>query len=283
MTDTILVLTAATGVSDDMLARAETAGAREIRRLSPGSAEAAGDAAAVAAALAGLPVDVNAVPVANRRKKLLIADMDSTMIPVECIDEIADFAGVKDRVSEITERAMRGELDFEGALRERVGLLTGLPESALAEAYRTRVSLNPGARTLVQTMNAAGAVTALVSGGFTYFSSRVAEAAGFASHQANVLLFEDGKLTGHVADPILGREAKREALLRLSAEAGIDPADALAVGDGANDLAMVELAGLGVAYRAKPAVAAQADARIDHGDLTALLALQGYAAGDYAA
>ncbi|MEM8752595.1 MAG: phosphoserine phosphatase SerB [Pseudomonadota bacterium] len=226
-------------------------------------------------ALAEAPVDVNLVPALNREKRLLICDMDSTIIPVECIDEIAAHAGVGPRVAEITERAMRGELDFEAALKERVGLLAGLPEAALEEVYRTRVTLNPGAAEMVGAMAARGAMTALVSGGFEFFTQRVAAAAGFARHQANRLLVEGGALTGAPAEPILGREAKLDALRRLSAEIGARPEAAVAVGDGANDLAMIGAAGLGVAYRAKPAVAAAADARIDHADLTAVLRLQG--------
>lgn len=234
--------------------------------------------AAVQGQLAGALVDANVVPAANRIKRLLISDMDSTIIPVECIDEIADFAGVKDRVSAITERAMQGELDFDGALRERVGLLKGLPVEALEKTYAERISLNPGAADLVGQMKQAGALTALVSGGFTYFTERIAAAAGFQRHQANTLLIADGVLTGKVADPILGREAKLTALRDLTEEIGASPADAVAVGDGANDLAMIKAAGLGVAYRAKSAVAAQADARLDHSDLKAILYLQGIAA-----
>ncbi|MEE3100045.1 MAG: phosphoserine phosphatase SerB, partial [Pseudomonadota bacterium] len=223
-------------------------------------------------------VDVNLVPAANREKRLLIADMDSTIIPVECIDEIADLAGVGPQVADITERAMQGELDFDGALRARVALLRDLPVTALDRVWAERITLNPGAETLVRTMAARGAMTALVSGGFTFFADRVAQEAGFAFARANTLLIADGRLTGEVADPILGREAKLEALNALTAERGLTPADAIAVGDGANDLAMVEAAGLGVAYHAKPALAAKADARLDHSDLTALLALQGVAA-----
>ncbi|QDL90698.1 phosphoserine phosphatase SerB [Paroceanicella profunda] len=281
MIDPILVLTSAAGVSDAVLARARAAGGT-VRRLAPTAAEVAGEMEGLRAVLGEEMIDFNIIPAAGREKRLLIADMDSTMIPVECIDEIADFAGVKPQVSDITERAMRGELDFEAALCARVALLKGLPESVLEETYRTRISLNPGARTLVRTMAARGAMTALVSGGFTYFTERVAAEAGFAVHQANTLIFEDGKLTGAVKLPILGREAKREALLKLCSEAGITPAEAIAVGDGANDLAMVELAGLGVAYKAKPALAEEADARITHGDLTALLSLQGIGAENYA-
>ncbi len=257
---------------------------RAPRRLATEAAEIAfvGDAtparAAVGAALVSTPVDVNVISSTNRSKRLLISDMDSTIIPVECIDEIADFAGVKDRVSEITERAMQGELGFDGALRERVGLLKGLPVDALEKTYAERISLNPGAAEMVERMKRAGALTALVSGGFTYFTERVAADAGFERHQANTLLIADGRLTGSVADPILGREAKLTALRDLTAELGVSPADAVAVGDGANDLAMIEAAGLGVAYRAKPAVAAKADARLDHSDLKAILYLQGFAA-----
>ncbi|MBK0399691.1 phosphoserine phosphatase SerB [Limibaculum sp. M0105] len=208
--------------------------------------------------------------------------MDSTMIPVECIDEIADFAGVKPQVAAITERAMQGELDFEGALRARVKLLEGLEEAVLARVHAERVSLNPGAAALVRTMRAAGAHTLLVSGGFTYFATRVAAEAGFAEARANVLLARDGRLTGHVAEPILGREAKLAALREAAAAMGVGPEAVLAVGDGANDLAMVEAAGLGVAYHPKPALAERADAVIRHSGLDALLALQGYAEDEIA-
>jgi phosphoserine phosphatase len=227
--------------------------------------------------LGSAPIDANVVPAENRQKRLLISDMDSTIIPVECIDEIADFAGVKDRVSAITERAMQGELDFDGALRERVGLLKGLSVEALERTYVERISLNPGAGQLVAEMKQAGALTSLVSGGFTYFTERVAAAVGFDRHQANTLLIESDVLTGGVAEPILGREAKLIALQDLTAEIDATPNDAVAVGDGANDLAMIEAAGLGIAYRAKPAVAAKADARLDHSDLSAILRLQGIA------
>ena len=236
---------------------------------------------AVKAAVGELPVDFAVQPALNRRKRLLIADMDSTIINVECLDELADFAGVKDKVSEITERAMRGELAFEGALRERVGMLKGLSVDALKTCYDDRVKLNPGARTLVRTMAEHGARCALVSGGFTFFTARVAEAAGFHLNRANTLIEADGRLTGAVGDPILGKEAKLAALQEETAALGLTPADALAVGDGANDLAMIEAAGLGVAYRAKPIVAAQAHAKVDHADLTALLYFQGYTAAEF--
>ncbi|KSB88381.1 phosphoserine phosphatase [Caulobacter vibrioides] len=245
-----------------------------------------GDAAAVReqviAAIGDKPVDFAIQPVENRRKRLLIADMDSTIINVECLDELADFAGVKAQVSEITERAMRGELAFEGALRERVGMLKGLSTSALQTCFDERVRLNPGAETLVRTMAAHGARCALVSGGFTFFTSRVADAAGFHLNRANTLIELDAALTGEVGDPILGKEAKLAALEEETAALGLTPADALAVGDGANDLAMIEAAGLGVAYRAKPIVAAQADAKVDHADLTALLYFQGYRFEEFA-
>lgn len=227
---------------------------------------------------AGLALDVNVVPAEGRAKRILIADMDSTIIGVECIDELADFAGVKPQVAEITERAMQGELDFEQAIDARVGLLKDLSTDALQQCYDERVRLNPGARDLVQAMNAAGARTALVSGGFTFFTARVAEAAGFASNQANTLNEEGGRLTGTVARPILGREAKAEALQAICAELSVGPEAAVAIGDGANDLAMIRMAGLGVAYRAKPALRAEADAVLDHSDLTAVLALQGLTA-----
>ena len=236
---------------------------------------------AVKAAVGERPVDFAVQPVENRRKRLLIADMDSTIINVECLDELADFAGVKAQVSEITERAMRGELAFEGALRERVGMLKGLSVDALQACYDDRVKLNPGARTLVRTMAEHGARCALVSGGFTFFTSRVAEAAGFHLNRANTLIEEGGKLVGQVGDPILGKEAKLAALQEETSALGLTPADALAVGDGANDLAMIEAAGLGVAYRAKPIVAAQAHAKVDHADLTALLYFQGYTAAEF--
>jgi phosphoserine phosphatase len=236
---------------------------------------------AVKQAVGERPVDFAVQPAEGRRKRLLIADMDSTIINVECLDELADFAGVKAQVSEITERAMRGELAFEGALRERVGMLKGLSVDALQACYDDRVKLNPGARTLVRTMAEHGARCALVSGGFTFFTSRVAVAAGFHLNRANTLIEADGKLTGTVGDPILGKEAKLAALQEETTLLGVTPAEALAVGDGANDLAMIEAAGLGVAYRAKPIVAAQAHAKVDHADLTALLYFQGYTAAEF--
>jgi phosphoserine phosphatase len=234
------------------------------------------------AVLADLPVDHALVADdPDRKKRLLVADMDSTIIGCECLDELADFAGVKAQVSAITERAMRGEVGFEGALRERVAMLKGLPAADLQRCFDERVRLNPGARTLVTTMAAHGARCVLVSGGFDFFTGRVAAAAGFQADQANHLFEADGRLTGRVREPILGREAKLAALRAEAADLGLDLSSSLAVGDGANDLAMIEAAGLGVAYRAKPVVAAQADVRIDHADLTALLYIQGYAASEF--
>ena len=227
------------------------------------------------------PVDVFVQPENGRRKKLLIADMDSTMIRQECIDELAAELGLKDKISDITERAMRGEIAFEPALRERVGLLEGLSVSSVESVLANRITLMPGGRTLVQTMKANGAYCALVSGGFTHFTSVVADMIGFDENQANILLESDGKLVGKVSEPILGKAAKQRRLEALASEKDIAFADTLAVGDGANDLAMIERAGAGVAYRAKPAVAAAADFRVDHGDLTALLYLQGYSEEEF--
>ncbi len=274
MTARVLVLTATAGVSDGAAAEAARAVGGTPRRLAASAVEIGFDGDLPA----GFPVpgcDINVMPSAGRRKRMLIADMDSTIIGVECIDELADFAGVKPQVAAITEAAMRGELDFEAALIARVALLEGLPASVLEDCYRERVRLNPGARTLVRTMAALGAETALVSGGFSFFSERVAAAAGFARNQANRLVIAGGVLTGDVERPILGRQAKLDALRGVAAGAGIAPEAVLAVGDGANDLDMVRAAGLGVAYRAKPALAEAADARLEVSDLTALLALQG--------
>jgi phosphoserine phosphatase len=228
-----------------------------------------------------LKLDINLVRDERRRKKLLVADMDSTIINVECLDELADMAGLKPRIAAITERAMRGELEFEAALKERVGMLKGLKLDALERTYAERVRLNPGAKSLLATMRAHGAHTMLVSGGFGYFTRRVAEAAGFHVERGNVLLDDGAALTGEVGMPILGREAKLQALEEAVTSLGIGFADSLAVGDGANDLAMIQRAGLGVAYHAKPVVAEAAGAAISHNDLTALLYLQGYRSSDF--
>jgi len=230
-----------------------------------------------------LPIDIVVQPRAFRRKKLLLADMDSTMIGQECIDELADFVGLKAHVAKITERAMRGEIEFEPALRERVALLKGLPVSVVDEVLKTRITPTPGGRELVATMRAHGAYTCLISGGFTLFTSAVAAMLGFDEHRANELIVEDGKLTGEVKEPILGRAAKLATLVELTESFDLDDIDTLVVGDGANDLGMIQQAGLGVAYHAKPAVAAAAAARIDHGNLTALLYAQGYRRDEFVA
>ncbi|MDX2288697.1 MAG: phosphoserine phosphatase SerB [Hyphomicrobiaceae bacterium] len=237
-----------------------------------------------ATALLGLPVDINIVPDdgAQRKKRLLVADMDSTIIEQECIDEIADFAGVRDEVSAITEKAMRGELDFEDALKARVALLRGLEESVLDTVLSERISLMPGALKLIGTMKAHGAYCALVSGGFGYFTSRIAATVGFDADRANTLDLSDGQLAGTVAAPILGRDAKLAALRSFARELQAPLSATLAVGDGANDLAMLKAAGLGVAYRAKPLVALEARCAVTHADLRALLYLQGYERAEFA-
>lgn len=223
-----------------------------------------------------LPIDIVVQPRLGRRKKLFLADMDSTMIGQECIDELADFAGLKAHVAAITERAMRGEIEFESALRERVALLKGLPVGVVDEVLEKRITPTPGGRALVMTMRAHGAYTCLISGGFTLFTKVVAEKIGFQENRANQLQVADGKLTGEVVEPILGRATKLATLVELTESFDLDDIDTLVTGDGANDLGMIQAAGLGVAYHAKPAVAAAAAARIDHGDLTALLYAQGY-------
>ncbi|WP_404403145.1 phosphoserine phosphatase SerB [Pelagibacterium halotolerans] len=227
------------------------------------------------------PIDAALVPLANRRKKLLVADMDSTMIEQECIDELAAALGIKQQVAEITERAMRGELDFAQALDTRVALLKGLDKKIVEEVRRERITFAPGGRALIQTMRAYGAYTALVSGGFTLFAEYFAKRIGFDEFRANVLEFDtESKLTGTVEKPIVDKDTKRDTLVSLARARGIIPALTMAVGDGANDLDMLNAAGLGVAIHAKPMVAEQAEVRIDHGDLTALLYLQGYADED---
>jgi phosphoserine phosphatase len=223
-----------------------------------------------------LPIDIVVQPRAFRRKKLFLADMDSTMIGQECVDELADFAGLKAHVSGITERAMRGEIAFEPALRKRVALLKDLPVGVVDEVLEKRITPTPGGRELVMTMRAGGAWTCLISGGFTLFTNAVAARIGFQENRANELIARDGKLVGEVREPILGRAAKLATLIELREAFDLDAIDTLVVGDGANDLGMIEAAGLGVAYHAKPSVAAAAAARIDYGDLTALLYAQGY-------
>ncbi|HTJ01926.1 MAG TPA: phosphoserine phosphatase SerB [Methylovirgula sp.] len=245
-------------------------------------ADAAGFVAKLRAALAGWPIDVFVQPQAERRKKLLLADMDSTVIEQECIDELADYVGLKAAVARITDRAMRGEIAFEPALRERVALLRGLKIDTVERVLAERIGLTPGARTLVQTMRAHGAYTALVSGGFNVFACAIAAKIGFDAVRANDIIVEDGKLAG-IVEPVLGTSAKLDTLRGLRDTLGLAPEDTLAVGDGANDIAMLKEAGLGVAYRAKPTVAAAAAARIDHGDLTALLYAQGYIRAEFQA
>jgi phosphoserine phosphatase len=237
--------------------------------------------AALEGALAQEPIDIIVQPLAHRRKRLLVADMDSTLIGQECIDELADVVGVGVRVAAITERAMRGEVAFAPALRERVALLAGLPETVIGEVLKERITLNPGARTLVQTMRANGAYVAIVSGGFRQFTGAIRERLGADEDRANTFIIEGGKLTGKVIEPILGQDAKLAALKEIAAAMALTLGDALAVGDGANDLPMLQAAGLGVAYRAKPKVAAAADARIEHTDLAALLYAQGFARTDF--
>jgi phosphoserine phosphatase len=229
-------------------------------------------------------VDVVVQPAADRRKRLFLADMDSTMIQQECIDELADFVGVKEHVAGITERAMRGEITFEPALRERVALLKGLPGTIADDVIRDRIRLTGGARTLIATMRRHGTYTCLVTGGFTIFSDRLAPAIGFDEARANRLLIDgDGKLAGTVAEPIFGKAGKLATLIELRDRQKLGHADTMATGDGANDMDMIGAAGLGIAFHAKPKVAAAAPARIDHGDLTALLYVQGYRQADFVA
>ncbi len=231
--------------------------------------------------LQGMGVDLAVQAAEGRRKKILLADMDSTLIQQECVDELAAEAGVGVRVAGITARAMNGELNFEDALRERVGLLAGLDAGVIGKVLTERITYMPGGDVLVATMKANGARAALVSGGFTAFTVEVAAHLSFDEHRANTLLVENGKLTGEVAEPILGRDAKVATLERLVAERGVSESDVLAVGDGANDLGMLGLAGMGVALHAKPSVAAQCELRLNHGDLSALLYLQGYSRDDF--
>ncbi|MFC4172362.1 phosphoserine phosphatase SerB [Microvirga sp. GCM10011540] len=278
-------------VTDDIVALAARALGQETERsvLARGvaadlvltaQAEARAVDAALREALQDQPIDIVVQPLNHRRKRLFLADMDSTMIEQECIDELADYVGLKAEVSEITERAMRGEIAFEPALRERVALLKDLPVRVVDEIIASRLTLTPGGRALVRTMRANGAYTCLVSGGFTLFTGPVAAKIGFHEHRSNHLIVAGEKLAGQVEEPILGREAKLATLVELRDRFGLAPQETMAVGDGANDLAMLGEAGLGVAFRAKPAVAAAAHARIDHADLSALLYVQGYAEGE---
>jgi phosphoserine phosphatase len=274
-------------------ARALLPGAAQARWLAPATAadisftlSAGADQRALAERLRAVVAGADAVvqPAANRRKKLFLADMDSTMIQQECIDELADYAGLKTHVAAITERAMRGEIAFEPALRERVGLLEGLSVSVIEDVLRDRIKLTPGGRSLIATMRKHGARTCMVSGGFTHFTDRIAAMIGFDETRANTLTVVDGrKLAGKVAEPIFGRDGKRAALIELREELKLTKDQTMAIGDGANDMDMIAEAGLGVAYHAKPKVAEAAPARIDHGDLTALLYVQGYAREEFVA
>ncbi len=278
---TLIADRTATALDDATIARVRDAiQGHEPDLLSPGEAAdipcpGAPDMPAVRDALSGAPIDAIAQPAEGRRKTLLVADMDSTIVAAETLDELADFAGLRDEIAAITRRAMNGELDFKEALRERVSMLRGLGVDALDKTWE-RIRFTPGARELVATMRANGAATALVSGGFTYFTSRVAAELGFDLHHANTLLDDGAALTGFVGEPILDRDAKVLTLRELAEQRGVAMALTLAVGDGANDLDMLELAGLGVAYHAKPIVAARARACVDHADLRALLYAQGY-------
>ena len=274
------------------IARAHTAlpETHEPRRLGPDAVdilftpEAAVDQRALGKQLRGPfgNIDIVIQPATNRRKKLLVADMDSTMIAQECIDELADYIGLKRHVAAITERAMRGDIAFEPALRERVALLKGLPISTIDEVLRDRITLASGGRTLVATMRAHGARAVMVSGGFTLFTERIAAMIGFDEHRANRLVLDGDRLAGMVAEPIFGRDGKRAALIELRQNLGLSASETLAVGDGANDVDMIAEAGLGVAFHAKPKVAAAAPARIDRADLTALLYAQGYRREEFA-
>jgi phosphoserine phosphatase len=280
--DSVLVVIAAPGsgaIDQRVVDIIRDGGGSSLNWLSPGDAlevEAFPNVHETIPELRKHPVDVATVSIHNRRKRLLVADMDSTMIHQECIDELGIVAGVGERIAEITRRAMRGELDFEAALRERVGLLKGMDVSVIAELLQNRITYMEGGRTLLSTMKSHGAHTALISGGFTAFTSHVAATLGFHENHANTLIAEKGKLTGEVKTPILGQQAKVDGLRRLATERGLETSDTIAVGDGANDLAMLSEAGLGVALHAKPHVQESSLIRINRGDLTALLYLQGY-------
>jgi phosphoserine phosphatase len=263
-------------------------GGGDARWLDPGVAaefdlaEMPGNLWSVWADLQAIGLDLAVQPADGRKKRLLIADMDSTMIQQECIDELADEAGVGAYVAGITARAMNGELDFEAALKERVALLRDLPAATIDRVLNDRITLMPGGPELLATMKANDAYTLLVSGGFTAFTSAIAARLGFDENRANTLLAQDGKLTGEVATPILGKAAKLQALEEVTTRLGFTPEDAIAVGDGANDLAMLKRAGAGVALHAKPVVSAECQLRVNHGDLTALLYLQGYSRDEFA-
>ncbi len=286
---TLIAGAAGPALDDTMIAEAARSMGATIDWPAPGAAvdliveegEAGDVEASVRSFLADRPVDLVVQDTAHRRKKLLVADMDSTIITVECIDVLAARAGIGHEIAAITARTIRGELDFASSLRERVALLAGTPVSALEEAWHQNVTLTPGARTLVATMARHGAVTALISCGFTWFTERVADATGFAVQRANELIVEDGRLTGRVAEPVLDRDAKETMLRDLARENDIELADSLAVGDGANDIAMIRSAGLGVAFRGVEAVNRAADAMIVHGDLSALLFVQGYRSSEF--
>ncbi len=287
---TLISNAAAPALSDDIVTRyvARLEEVSAISWLSEGVAVDIFFAGDLAAAKAELGADLGAEDfdfgfqvAANRMKKLLVADMDSTIIQCECIDELADFAGLKPRVSAITAAAMRGELDFEAALRERVALLRGMDARVLEEVYAERVRLTPGAETLIRTMNARGAATVLVSGGFTFFTGRVAERTGFQVNRANVLEIRDGRLTGDIVGPVVDSSTKLNSLIEFRDKAGLGPQQTLAIGDGANDIPMIREAGLGVAYHPHPAAADAADITLRHADLTALLYLQGYGDTDF--
>ncbi len=280
--DSVLVLMAAPGsgaIGESVVEAVRDLGGDAPHWLARGDAlevEAFARVPELLVELKRLPIDAATVSIHNRRKRLLVADMDSTMIHQECIDELGAVAGVGERIAAITVKAMRGELDFEGALKERVALLTGLDAGVIQKVINERITLMPGGKTLIATMKAHGAYTALVSGGFTAFTSHVARELGFDEHRANMLLIEDNHLSGKVGEPILGQQAKLDGLRDIAKARGLEAADAIAVGDGANDLAMLSEAGLGVALHAKPHVQESSLIRVNHGDLTALLYLQGY-------
>lgn len=288
-----LIAGAGAPLGEDVVAAAEAAivaasgRAGEAVWLAPGTAcdlpfaAAAGEIEpGLRESLAGRRIDLAVQPAAGRRKRLLVADMESTIVTRELLDELAGFAGIRDKVAAITERSMRGEVDFAGSLRERVALLAGLSATVIDQA-KALIELTPGARTLVRTMRAHGAHAALVSGGFTCFTAIAAEACGFDEHRGNRLLIEDGRLAGKVGEPVLGPPDKLAALQEIAAARGLRPDETAAVGDGANDIPMLQAAGLGVAFRGKPAVAAAARFRLDHADLTGLLYMQGYRAADF--